>query len=276
MSASPATAVRTLLGLAPSDVVLRTGSGVLPIETGGGGDLDFLVVTDPDRVEAARAHADTERLSEQLLNGFAMCYVPFGDEEIDVEVWGWDTVRTAAARIGPGRADVHDLEKDFTRFAGLERKVGVDLFHALLLGEADADGAAEHARLRASVDWDVYFAWNRDWHLVNVRDAVKGVTRSLRDNVDEAYMKMCWAADNLADAMVFHHGLSMNRWKWRLRYLDLFDPAVGAFYREVRFASPPSRDAYGPWLDHLRASLALFGTAPASLPAAAVATPATV
>jgi hypothetical protein len=223
------------LPLADGDCLVRTGSRVLPFAVASD-DLDLVLISDSDATVAwltDRRH--DERLSEQVACGYVMAYVERDGAELDLELWPLERVRTAIGALGTGIHDVAAVERDFTRVGGLEVKVGTDLFHALWYGQPLA-GADRLADLRAQVPWDTYFAWKRDTQLVNVRDAVKGVGKSVREGrLDEAYLKLCWAADSLADGLVFHHGHSIARWKWRLRYLDLIEPWVGEWYREVRF-----------------------------------------
>lgn len=223
------------LGVTDRETLLVTGSSVLPFPTGGG-DLDLVLVTpDPDRFAAFAARRHSERLSEQHANGYAMSYVDHDGIEVDVEVWPEQVVTAARDALGTGIRDIEAVEADFSRVGGLDVKVGTDLFHALAWGRP-VHGAEQAAALRGSVPWDAYQAFKRDCALVNVRDATKGIPASLRaDRPDEAYLKLCWAADSLVDAAIFHAGFSITRWKWRLRYLPLLDEWIGDWYREVRF-----------------------------------------
>ncbi|MEU4771527.1 hypothetical protein [Micromonospora sp. NPDC023644] len=230
------------LPLGPGDCLVLTGSRVLPFAVSGD-DLDLMLFsTDPATHDAYVARRHSERLSEQLANGFVMAYLAHRDgSELDVELWPTDTVTAAIGAVGDGIHDVEAVERDFTRVGGLEVKVGTDLFHALWYGRP-LRGADTFARLRGQVNWSTYFAWKRDTQLINVRDAVKGIAKSLKDDrPDEAYLKLCWAADSLVDGLIFHAGHSISRWKWRLRYLDLIDPAVSEWYRQVRFGTDGDR-----------------------------------
>ncbi|WP_113704626.1 hypothetical protein [Nonomuraea lactucae] len=224
------------LAIENDETLLLTGSATLPFSTAGG-DIDLTLITPHEsRVEGLGARRSTERLTEQIANGYALCYVPASSgEEIDVEVWPTRRVRAAAAALGPGIRDLAGVEADFTRVGGLDVKVGTDLMHALGWGMPVA-GAEVLDRLREAVSWPAYQAFKRDTALVNVRDATKGIPASMRDGrLDEAYLKLCWAADSLVDALIFHSGLSITRWKWRLRYLDSLPAWVGDWYHAVRF-----------------------------------------
>jgi hypothetical protein len=231
--------IATVLRLAPDDCLVLTGSRVLPFDTGTD-DLDLLVITTrSETVRQAELRRHPERLSEQQTNGFLLSYLSHGDSELDVEVWPRTTVLAAAAAVGDRIRSVAELEKDFTRVGGLEVKVGIDLFQGLWYGRPLL-GAPSLDVLRSSVCWRAHFAGRRDTLLVNVRDAVKGIARSLReDRPDEAYLKLCWAADCLADALVFHYGHSIARWKWRLRMLELTPRWLRDWYHEVRFPTRP-------------------------------------
>jgi len=225
------------IGPREDEVLLLTGSSVLPFDTGGG-DLDLVLITpDQDRFDGFAARRHSERLTEQLANGYAMSYVDLDGNEADIEVWPADRVLGAARALDLGIRDVEAVEADFTRVGGLDVKVGTDLFHALRCG-VPVHGPDRLRELRAAVPWAAYQAFKRDCFLVNVRDATKGIPASLRaGRPDEAYLKLCWAADSLVDGLIFHHGLSISRWKWRLRYLPLLDPWIGEWYRDVRFTA---------------------------------------
>ncbi|BBA95579.1 hypothetical protein RVR_491 [Actinacidiphila reveromycinica] len=222
-------------GCRDGEVLLVTGSSVLPFETSGG-DVDLVLLTPyDDRFRSFAERRHPERRTEQLANGYAMSYLDAGGEEIDIEVWPEDRVLAACRALGDGIRDADAVEADFTRVGGLDVKVGTDLFHALRCG-VPAHGAERLREVRSAVPWRTYQAFKRDCALVNVRDATKGIPASLRvGRPDEAYLKLCWAADSLADGLIFHHGLSISRWKWRLRYLPLLEPSFGDWYREVRF-----------------------------------------
>ncbi|MEU3563666.1 hypothetical protein [Kitasatospora sp. NPDC006786] len=224
------------LTLGNDETLLLTGSVTLPFETPGG-DIDVILITpNESRIEELAARRSGERRTEQIANGYAMCYLRADSgEEIDVEVWPTRTVLAAAAALDTGIRDLAAVEADFTRVGGLDVKVGTDLMHALGWG-MPVVGAEVLDRLREAVPWPAYQAFKRDAALVNVRDATKGIPASIRDGrPDEAYLKLCWAADSLVDALIFHFGLSITRWKWRLRYTDLLPERVGDWYRRVRF-----------------------------------------
>lgn len=253
------------LGLTAEDCLVITGSRVLPFETISD-DVDlFVLAGSQDTARRLAAGRNDERLAEQLANGYSISYVDFDGDELDVEAWPVEVVLAAVEAVGTRPWSIAALERDFTRVGGLETKVGTDLFHTLLLGRPLL-GATRFQELRDSVPWQVYLMAKRDVCLVNVRDGVKGIGKSLRDGrADEAYLKLCWAADNLVDGMIFHHGHSINRWKWRLRYLDLLPPSIGDWYRDVRFPSTPMEAEQiavrreflaGTWRDHAGQRLA--------------------
>jgi hypothetical protein len=227
------------LAISGQDALVVTGSQVLPFDVGVG-DIDLtLFAGDPDSMLRMRRTQHHLRLSEQQANGYLVSYAEFGDRELDVETWPVHVVRDAVAELGGRVARIEEVERDFTRVGGLEVDAGTDLFHALLCGKPLA-GHELVARLRGAVSWDVYLAWKRDVHLINVKTAVESVRRSVRDGWEnEAYLKLCWAADNLADALIFHRGYSINRWKWRLRYLDLLVDERVRWYHSVRFRTAP-------------------------------------
>lgn len=226
----------TALDPRPGEILLLTGSSTLPFETPPG-DVDLVLLTpDTDRFAACARNRHGERLSEQIANGYAMTYLDIGGQEVDLEVWPVERVRAVTAAFERGLMSVDEVEGDFTRIGGLDVKVGTDLFHALRYGRC-LSGDIAAAKLRSRIPWATYQAFRRDSNLINVRDAVKGIGASLRaGRGDEAYLKLCWAADSLVDGLVFHHGMSINRWKWRLRYLPLLPEWVGDWYRTVRFA----------------------------------------
>jgi hypothetical protein len=255
--------LRAALALGPADGMLLTGSLVLPFDVASD-DFDLVILKESSALEHWEDRRHSERITEQHANGYLLFYARIGESEVDGEVWPQPTLGRALAAMPSSIADVDTLESAFTRFAGLERKVGVDLFHALLWGVPEPRSEALVARVRAAVNWTVFHAWNRDFHLINVRDAIKGVTKSLKDGaVEEAYLKMRWAADNVVDATIFHCGLSINRWKWRVRYLPLLAPWLGEWYRAVHF-SPFSETAapFADWLAVLRDRVRLLGREP--------------
>lgn len=267
----PVESVAAALALAPADCLVLTGSRTLPFPSRSD-DVDLLVVTDcAETVRRAEHRRHTERLSEQRANGFSLSYVPHESGELDVEVWPLEVVRTAVAAVGTRRRTVVEIEQDFTRVGGLETKVGTDLFHALRYGRALHGGDAFTA-LRETVCWPAYFAGKRDAALVNVRDATKGIAKSLgEDRPDEAYLKLCWAADSVADAMIFHHGHSIARWKWRLRYLDLLGGWVRDWYAAVRF---PDSAPTVPWVrEHRETLVRVWSTYAGTPPAVGAAVP---
>jgi hypothetical protein len=233
-----AASANDILRLSTEDVLILTGSAVLPFTTGSD-DIDLVLLTSAeDRLADFAAQRSSERRSEQVANGYTMCYFNHRDVEVDLEVWPLQGVRQAIAALPSGIATIDEIESDFTRVGGLEVKVGTDLLHGLMLGRP-IHGIRDFAALREAIPWRCYLAWKRDALLVNVRDATKGIPASLRaDRPDEAFMKLCWAADSAVDALVFHSGLSINRWKWRLRYLPVIDEAIATWYREVRFSQP--------------------------------------
>jgi hypothetical protein len=247
------------MGLGDDEVLLLTGSSVLPFETGGG-DLDLVLISpDPDRFAEFAARRHSERLTEQLANGYVMSYFELDGNEVDIEVWPTERVLDSARALDLGIRDVEAVEADFTRVGGLDVKVGTDLFHALRCG-VPVVGGDRSRELRAAVPWVSYQAFKRDCSLVNVRDATKGIPASLRaGRPDEAYLKLCWAADSLADGLIFHHGLSISRWKWRLRYLPLLPPWVGEWYGQVRFTPQLSPDELAKHVEVLRDTWQRFG-----------------
>lgn len=234
-----------LLELRPGDAVIVTGSGVLPFPVESD-DLDLLLITPhSEQISLYARQRESERLTEQVANGYVMSYRHLNGREVDLEVWPLERVERAIADLGTGVASIEVLEADFTRVGGLELKVGTDLFHALLCG-VPVVGMEAIGELRAAVDWTAFLSRRRDQHLVNVRDARKGVRASLRANrPEEAYVKLVWAADSAVDGLIFHAGYSINRWKWRLRYLDrlategAIDRQVAEWYRAVRFPPRP-------------------------------------
>jgi hypothetical protein len=259
-------AIRRHLGCGPDDVLLAGGSLVLPFEVAGG-DVDLLLVTNDATAAAYAGQRSSERRSEQMANGYLLSYRTVGDVELDVELWPRSVVGRVACDLGVGVAEVGEVEADFTRLGGLERKVALDLLHGLLLGQPDPISAAASELLRAQVCWTRYFSWNRDVHLVNCRDAVNGMTRSLREGcLDEAYLKACWGADNLVDGLIFDSAYSISRWKWRLRFLPFLDKAVADWYRQLRF-SPPDWDRLEQAVERMAATVAeRLGRPPARNP----------
>jgi hypothetical protein len=258
--------VRRHLGCRPGDVLVAGGSLVLPFEAGTD-DVDLLLVTDDaDTVSRYAAVRSTERRSEQIANGFVLCYQRVGGAELDLEIWSRSIVESVAADLGEGVAEVGEIEADFTRLGGVDRKVGLDLLHTLLLGEPDPACAEAFDALRAGVCWTRYFSWNRDVHLIHAGDAVKGVTRSLRHgDLPEAHLKACWGADNLVDGLIFDGGYSISRWKWRLRFLPFIDGAAAEWYRRLRF-SPPDRGRLEEAVDLMAATVTeRLGRPPAAL-----------
>jgi hypothetical protein len=272
-TAEQALAVIPLLDLRSGDAVIVTGSTVLPFPVESD-DLDLLLIT-PHREQlssyAQRRHS--ERLSEQLANGYVMSYHDLGGRELDLEVWPLERVHRAIDDLGTGVVDIEALEADFTRIGGLEVKVGTDLFHGLLCG-VPVVNTGVIAELRAAVDWTAFFSRRRDQHLVNVRDARKGMRASLKaGRSDEAYLKLGWAADNAIDALIFHRGYSLNRWKWRLRYLErltkegAIERGIADWYRGVRFPPRPlSVDELSGHIEVLGRLWAIAGTEPAPSP----------
>lgn len=269
-AAEQAAAYAAGMRLGDDEVLLLTGSSVLPFETGGG-DLDLVLISpDPARFAEFAARRHSERLTEQLANGYAMSYFELDGGEVDIEVWPTGRVLDSARALDLGIRDAEAVEADFTRVGGLDVKVGTDLFHALRCGVPVA-GADRFRELRDAVPWVSYQAFKRDCSLINVRDATKGIPASLRaSRADEAYLKLCWAADSLVDGLIFHHGLSISRWKWRLRYLPLLDPWVGEWYREVRFTPQLAPDVLTKHVEVLRDTWRRFaGSEPlAAAPAA--------
>jgi hypothetical protein len=248
--------VRRQLGCGPDDVLVAGGSLVLPFEAGSD-DIDLLLVTRDDDIVARYAgQRSSERRSEQIANGYVLSYREVGGVQLDVELWPRSVVERVTADLGEGVAGVGELEADFTRLGSLDRKVGLDLLHTLLLGEPDPACAGSFKGLRAGVCWIRYFSWNRDVHLIHARDAVKGVRRSLRDGeLAEAHLKACWGADNLVDGLIFDGGHSISRWKWRLRFLPFVDGAVAEWYQRLRF-SRPNRHRLEQALDRMAATVA--------------------
>ncbi|MEU9096822.1 hypothetical protein [Streptomyces sp. NPDC048361] len=223
------------LGLKDGETLILTGSATLPFPTRGG-DIDLVLVTPvEDRYLGFAGSRERERETEQAANEFAISYVQLPNaKEMDIEVWPERRLVTAAETIGGEIRSIEEVEADFTRVGGLDVKVGTDLFHALGWGVPVA-GADAFGRLHDRISWPAYQAFKRDAALVNVRDATKGIPSSLRDErPDEAYLKLCWAADSLVDAMIFHAGHSLTRWKWRLRYLSLLPSWIDDWYREIR------------------------------------------
>ncbi|WP_328314832.1 nucleotidyltransferase domain-containing protein [Streptomyces sp. NBC_00442] len=223
------------LGLKDDETLILTGSATLPFPTRGG-DIDLVLVTpSEDRYLGFAQSRERERETEQAANEFAISYVQLPNgKEMDIEVWPARRLVSAAAGVGGEIRDIQEVEADFTRVGGLDVKVGTDLFHALGWGLPVA-GTDAFGRLHDLVAWPAYQAFKRDAALVNVRDATKGIPSSLRDErPDEAYLKLCWAADSLVDAMIFHSGYSITRWKWRLRYLSLLPSWIDDWYREIR------------------------------------------
>lgn len=235
-SVTRASAFANELELQCDETLILTGSATLPFDTAGG-DLDLVLITPHEsRFAQFAARRDSERITEQVANDFAMSYVKSRDgSEIDVEVWHAPRVLQAVSALGTEIRDTAAVEGDFTRVGGLDVKVGTDLLHALGWG-IPLRGTEAFTVLHTAVAWPAYLAFKRDTALINVRDATKGIPSSLRqDRPDEAYLKLCWAADSLVDAMIFHSGLSITRWKWRLRYLPFLPPWVGEWYRDIRF-----------------------------------------
>ncbi|WP_330334616.1 hypothetical protein OHS33_35870 [Streptomyces sp. NBC_00536] len=224
------------LALKDGETLILTGSATLPFETRGG-DVDLVLVTPyEERYFGFAQSRERERETEQAANEFAISYLrlPNG-EELDIEVWPERRLLAAAEKFRTGIRDIEEVEADFTRVGGLDVKVGTDLFHAVGWGVPVA-GTEAFEHLHGRIPWPAYQAFKRDAVLVNVRDATKGIPASLRDErPDEAYLKLCWAADSLLDAMVFHTGHSITRWKWRLRYLSLLPAWVDDWYRGIRF-----------------------------------------
>ncbi len=252
-----------------NDVLLLTGSTVLPFPVASD-DVDVVLITSNDAVlEKNSSCRHPERLSEQLSNGFIMSYQEVLGRELDLEVWPLSRVEDAIKELSTGICDVDSIESDFTRVGGLEVKVGADLFHALRVG-VPISGAAELSKIEENIDWRSYFARRRDRHLVNVRDARKGIRSSLRaERHDEAYLKLTWAADSAMDGLIHHAGHSINRWKWRLRYLDMLteqgavDEDPVNWYKLVRFGSNSIAEYdFGPHLDMLDELWSLAGTPP--------------
>lgn len=221
------------------EILLVAGSQILPWGKQSN-DYDLLLLT-PSISPTLRQRQADERLQEQSRNKYLLCYFDTPIGELDVEVWPSSTVNKAIADLGTGLPTVEEIERSFPYFAGLDRKVGVDLFHSLLCGQPSPRSASLHTSLLQRVDRTRYFAWNRDYCLSNVRDGLKGIRQSLKGNFfEEAHLKMCWALDNAVDALLFDNGYSINRWKWRLRYLQFLSSDVSSMYREVRLGPAPS------------------------------------
>lgn len=245
--------LRGALALEPDDAIVVAGSQVLPMGVQSD-DLDLLIVQACDDLGRWESRRDRERLGEQRATGYAIVPVHVNGVELDCEIWPRSTVNAAIAALPRGAPTAAQVQQDFSRFAGLDRKVGLDLLHALALGIEEPRSTATVVALRREVDWNAYALWNRTYHLINVGDAVKGVKRSLNDGRnDEAYVKACWAADNVLDAAIFDAGLSISRWKWRLRYMPFLDPSICEWYQAVHFGGLPQRaEVIEAWVDLLR------------------------
>lgn len=260
----------SVLRLSEDDPLILTGSAVLPFDTSSS-DIDLMVITSAtERYAHLETQRNPERLSEQIANEYAICYFDHAGMEVDLEAWPMSRVERAISELPTKIASPDEIETDFTRVGGLEVKVGTDLIHTLMLGIA-IHGAARFEELRASVPWRCYLAWKRDSLLINVRDATKGIPASLRSGrPDEAFMKLCWAADSAVDALIFHSGMSINRWKWRLRYLPYIDQEIASWYREVRFGEPAleaaSLELHQAMLREIWQTYASTEPQPASLP----------
>lgn len=231
--------VEDTLDIQQGEILLVAGSQILPWGVQSN-DYDLLLLT-PSISPALRGRQAGERLQEQSRNNYILCYFDTPMGELDVEVWPLRIVDQAIEDLGSGLPTTEEIERSFPYFAGLDRKVGVDLFHSLLCGQASPRSGSMHTSLLQQVDRNRYFAWNRDYCLLNVRDGLKGVRQSLKGNMsEEAHLKMCWAFDNAVDALLFDNGYSINRWKWRLRYLQFLSSDVSSIYREVRMGPAPS------------------------------------
>jgi Nucleotidyltransferase domain len=251
------------LDLREGESLILTGSATLPFETRGG-DIDLVLVTPSEERYLGFARSrERERETEQAANEFAISYVQLSNgKEMDIEVWPERRVAAASAGVGSKIRTIEEVEADFTRVGGLDVKVGTDLFHALGWG-IPVVGTDAFGRLHDRVSWQAYQAFKRDTALVNVRDATKGIPSSLRDErADEAYLKLCWAADSLVDAMIFHTGHSITRWKWRLRYLSLLPARVGDWYREIRFRPVLEPADLLRHVEVLKETFATFGETP--------------
>jgi hypothetical protein len=247
----------------PRDCVLLTGSVALGFSAPGT-DLDILYIGTDGRAPTRFGRASDERRPEQEANGFSIHYLRVPGVEIDVEFWPAARVERAIAEFGRGIAAAAEIEEQFTRLAGLERKVGLDLLHALLNGKPHPDTTAAAQALRRLVDWQRFFAWNRDYHLLNVADSVTGARKSLQTGEpEEAYLKLSWGADHLVDALSFHGGRSISRWKWRLRYLAHLEPPVQGWYRKVKFEGLPDTAELRRWIAWLDNYATLIGAPPA-------------
>lgn len=225
------------------DILLLVGSAVLP--WGSSTEEYDLVLITPTINESLLSQQSRERLSEQKCNDFNMAYIETPSGQLDIEAWLTKNVQSAIISLGSGIPSIQEIEQDFTYLAGIERKVGIDLFHNLFVGQAHPQTRERAESLIQTVNWERYFAWNRDYFLINVMDSIKGVRKSLREECwDEAYLKICWAFDNAADGLLFHVGKSIVRWKWRLRYLNELPQDFAETYRTVRLKGQPKSLVY--------------------------------
>ncbi|HDR7799692.1 TPA: hypothetical protein QCY03_003493 [Bacillus tropicus] len=256
------TIVEPYIKIQECDVLLLVGSAVLPWGELSE-ELDLVLINSSIDRELLALQA-TERLSEQERNGFQIIYKNTPDRELDIEVWSRSSVQKAIKNLGKGMPTLSEIETHFTTFGGLERKVGLDLFHYLFVGKSHPKTSMKFKELITEIDWIRYFSWNRDYHLTNVFDGIKGTRKSMREGFfEEAYIKLIWAFDNAVDGMIFHNGISINKWKWRLRYLDNIPKELAKAYREARFGGlPDSSIVIEEWLILLEKMLQFRETHP--------------
>ncbi|MFS0752935.1 hypothetical protein [Oceanobacillus sp. 1P07AA] len=227
--------IEKYLQVGQNDTLFLGGSSALPWKKSQAEEYDLFLITESISEEFVEKRSD-ERISEQKRNGFTIVYINTEEVELDIEIWNRKKVDKAIRSFGRGLPSLTQIEENFNYFAGLDRKVGLDLFHNINIGLSQPRLSDNYIRLKEQIDWQRYYAWNRDYHLINVMDGVKGITTSIKGkHKQEAYLKLCWAFDNALDAILFHHGISINRWKWRLRYLKYLPKDFSKVYQSIRF-----------------------------------------
>lgn len=233
--------LRERLELEPGEIAYVTGS-LLDDVGDASSDLDVYVLTDTRGFERREPLYTNEERSQQAAQRFGMFYVHVGTAELDVECHLLAKLEELLAALDAYRpADYESVRSSYAFLGRFEHYEAVELLHRLRVAEPIA-GAEELAALRRRLDGDKYLLWNVTYNMILAEAGRRGVERYLAGGDPEnAYLTLCRRYDALADAYLFAHGGSLDRWKWRLHKLRAQGSSdFLARYREVHLA--PARD----------------------------------
>lgn len=233
-----AEAISCAFDFTESDTVFVTGSVVDGIGDSQS-DLDIYILTSPEGFERRSPDFDHERKSQQARMEFGIIYRDVLGRRLDAECHPkkkFVELLREFARLDPLDRDC--LWRNFRSLGRFERAEAVELMHRLRIGVPIHNEALLQDLLQG-YDESKFFAWNTHFHLIDAEDYVKGVKRSLNQGDDQsAYLKLQRLYDSLADAKLFAHGQSLDRWKWRLPKLrKLGDAEFLALYLDVQIGS---------------------------------------